>query len=103
MNAILNEMEDEEDDCLEPPKKRTKTDQEDKENKSRGKLKPKPKQNTKKGKQKKQKREKKSKIEKAFDNAMTSFAKFQAEADEKYEKREERWKRKIELQKIKTA
>ena len=63
MNAILNEMEDEEDDCLEPPKKRTKTDQEDKENKSRGKLKPKPKQNTKKGKQKKQKREKQSKEE----------------------------------------
>ena len=44
----------------------------------------------------KSRKEKKSEVEKAFDNVVTSFAKFQAEADEKYEKREECWKKEIE-------
>ena len=48
---------------------------------------------------KKQKREKKSKVEKAMENTMGSFVKFQAEADEKFEKREEeRWKKEMELE-----
>ena len=46
---------------------------------------------------KKQKREK-SKVEKAMENTMGSFVKFQAEADEKFEKKEEeRWKKEMEL------
>ena len=48
---------------------------------------------------KKQKREKKSKVEKAMENTMGSFVKFQAEADEKFEKREEeQWKKEMELE-----
>ena len=47
----------------------------------------------------KEKREKKSKVEKAVENTMKAFVKYQGEADEKFEKREEeRWKKEMEFE-----
>ena len=47
---------------------------------------------------KRQKREKKSKVERAMENTLAEFLKYQTEAEERFQKREEeRWKQEMEL------